>query len=445
MLKKNDIIDINIEDLTIEGAGIGKHEGFVVFVPKALPKEKVTVKIIKVTKKYAVAKLLSIDADSLDRAKPFCDVFEKCGGCTLQHLSYDGQLEFKRKHVKDCFLRLGGIDIETPEILAADNIRDYRNKASFPVSEINGNAEAGFYAPRSHRLVVCGCSIQKRAVNDIKDRIVGWANDNGIKAYDEITGTGTLRHIIARQASNGDLMAGIVVREQIDDKSLADSLTSVQGLKSIVVNINDKKTNAILGSHSRIIFGDEYIIEKYEDLSFKVGFASFLQINYEQSEKLYKTALDFADIAKDDVVFDLFCGIGTISLLAAKRAKKVVGIEYSKSAVEDAVENAKINGMYNANFLAGDAKEKIDEAITLAGKPDIVILDPPRKGCDAGLINKITEISPQKIVYVSCNPATLARDVSLFLEHGYKLEKVKAVDMFAHTTHVECVALLEKI
>ncbi len=445
MLKKNDIIEIDIKDISIEGAGIGRHEGLVVFVPKALPEEKVNVKIIKLTKNYAVAKLLDIIVASKDRAEPFCEVFEKCGGCTLQHLSYKGQLEFKRKHVKDCFLRLGGIDIGAVEILPADNLRDYRNKASFPVAMTDGKLKAGFYAPRSHRLVASDCPIQKQAVNDVKEKIIEWARYNGIKAYDEAEGKGTLRHIVARQASNGDLMAGIVVRGQIDEQSLLNALKGVKGLKCAVVNHNEKNTNVILGEKSRVIYGEEYITESYEDLNFRVGFSSFLQINHDQSEKLYKTALEYAQITKKDRVFDLFCGIGTISLLAAKCAKKVIGIEYSENAVKDAKINAELNGMDNAKFIAGDAGEKIDEAVSLYGRPDIIILDPPRKGCDSSLIDKITAVSPQKIVYVSCDPSTLARDVSLFCEKGYELKKIKAVDMFVHTTHVETVVLMSRV
>lgn len=445
MFKKNDVIDIHIDDLSIEGAGIGKHNGFTVFIPKALPGETIHAKIIKVKKSYAVARLIKIVEYSEHRIIPFCKVFETCGGCTLQHLDYAAQITFKSKHIKDCFKRLGGIDITMPPIIEADNIRDYRNKASFAVSEIDGKVEAGFYVPRSHRLVVSDCPIQKQLINNIKNVIVNWANNKGVSAYDEVKKTGTLRHIIGRQASEGDLMAGIVARNNVVDKSLISALNDIQELKSVVENINIRETNVILGSENRIVYGDAYITEKYEDLSFGVGLTSFLQINHEQSKKLYQTALDFANISKEDTVFDLFCGIGTISLLAAKRAKNVLGIEYVQSAVDNAKENAKSNGIDNAMFLAGDAGQMIDQVIKDVGKPDIIILDPPRKGCENILINKIVVTCPKKVVYLSCNPATLARDVSLFCKHGYILSDVRGVDMFPHTTHVECVVLMSRV
>lgn len=444
MLKKNDIIHIEIDDISIEGAGIGKYQGMVVFVPKALPEETVKVKIIKVTKSYAVARIINIQKTSKHRIEPFCKVFDQCGGCTLQHLDYPKQLEFKAQHIKECFKRLGGIDIELPSIQGADNIRDYRNKASYPVADIDGRVEAGFYAPRSHRLISGDCPIQKKSINQIKNAVVKWANETGIAPYNEHNNTGSLRHIIARQASNGDLMAGIVVRDKAADQSLVSAINIVPSVRSIVENINNKKTNAILGNDNHVIYGDEFVTEQYEDMMFRVSLTSFLQVNHEQTQKLYHAALEYANINKTDIVFDLFCGIGTISLLAAKRAKEVLGIEYVQSAVDNAKENALRNGIDNAYFLAGDAGQMIDKGVAEVGVPDILILDPPRKGCDQNLINKIITLLPQRVVYVSCNPATLARDVASFVKYGYQLSKCCGVDMFPHTTHVECCCLLEK-
>lgn len=445
MLKKNDIIQIKIDDISIEGAGIGKYEGMVVFVPKALPEEIVEAKIIKVMKSYAVARVINIEEISKHRIEPFCELFEQCGGCSLQHLDYQQQLAFKARHIKECFKRLGGIDIELPSILAADNIRDYRNKAAFPAANVNGLMEAGFYATRSHRLIVGDCPIQKQQINNIKNIIIKWANENGIEAYDEKIGTGVIRHIIVRQASNGELMVGLVTRDKDIDHSLITSLSKVSKLNSLVQNVNNTKGNVILGAKTRVLYGDEYITEKYEDLSFRVALTSFLQINYEQTHKLYQVALLYANISNNDIVFDLFCGIGTISLLASKRAKQVIGIEYVQSAIDNAIDNAERNGINNTHFIAGDAGQMLDEGVRYAGKPDVIILDPPRKGCEQSLINKIIDISPSKIVYVSCNPATLARDIALLCKNGYILSKVCGVDMFAHTTHVECCCLLVKV
>jgi len=445
MLKKNDDIEITIDDLTVEGAGIGRYYGMAVFVPRALPGETVTARIIKVTKSYAVGRMMALHKASPERVQPFCPVFERCGGCTLQYMSYVAQLEYKRRYVQQCFQRIGGIEISLPEIVASDDERAYRNKAAFPVAMADGEVNAGFFAPRSHQLAVADCGIQQDALNAVKNAVVNWARKNHIAAYDEERGTGTLRHIVARQASDGSIMAGVVVRGRVDEASLIATLKGIPNLKSIVVNINKEKGNAILSSQSRVIWGDAYITEQYEDLNFRAGLTSFLQVNHKQSAKLYDIVLGYADISKKDAVFDLFCGIGTISLLAAKRAKKVLGIEYVPEAVENAQDNARLNNIINAQFLAGDAGEMIDEGIRTVGRPDIVILDPPRKGCDKALIGCIIEAMPKRVVYVSCDPATLARDAAVFCTGGYEVEKIKAVDMFPQTTHVETVISLCRV
>jgi len=443
MPKKNDVIEITIDDLTVDGAGVGRVEGLAVFIPLALPGETVSAIIIKLAKNYAVGKLVKILSQSKARVEPFCSAFEACGGCTLQHLSYEQQLAFKSRHVKECFNRIGRIQINLPKVVAAENTRDYRNKASFPVALLNGIVESGFYAPHSHRLVACDCPIQKKDINAAKNAVIQWANKNRIAPYDEKTHSGLLRHIVARQASNGDLMAGVVLRDWTDTKTLADSLQPLA--YSVVVNKNEKKQNAILGSQSRTILGEHYITEYYNGLKFRVGLTSFLQVNHAQSEKLYRIALEFAMINKDDIVFDLFCGIGTISLLAAKHAKMVLGIEYVREAVENAKENAKLNNIDNAFFIAGDAGMMIDEGIKQYGHPDIVLLDPPRKGCDGSLIERVVHTSPKRIVYVSCNPSTLARDAAIFSKGGYIIDRIMGVDMFPHTTHVETVVLMSRV
>ena len=445
MLKKNDDIEITIEDLTVEGAGIGRHQGMAVFVPRALPGEMVTAHIIKVTKSYAVGRMMALHKVSPERVEPFCPVFEQCGGCTLQHMSYAAQLDYKRRYVQQCFRRIGGIEIDLPEIVPSDDTRAYRNKAAFPVAYIEDDVEAGFFAPRSHRLVVADCGIQRPALNAVKNAVIGWARANHISAYDEMHDAGTLRHIVVRQTSNGDIMAGIVVRGKVDEASLVKALKDIPDLKSVVLNFNREKGNAILGGKSRVIFGDAFLTERYEELVFRVGLTSFLQVNYAQSAKLYEIALRYADISKKDVVFDLFCGIGTISLLAGKRAKKVLGIEYITEAVDNAQDNARLNGITNTQFLAGDAGEMMTEGVRTVGRPDIVLLDPPRKGCDKALIDAVLDTAPKRVVYVSCDPATLARDAALLRSGGYEVKAVRAVDMFPHTTHVESVVLMSRV
>ncbi|NLT98759.1 MAG: 23S rRNA (uracil(1939)-C(5))-methyltransferase RlmD [Christensenellaceae bacterium] len=445
MLKKNDLVEITIDDLTVEGAGIGRHNGMAVFVPRALPGETVVAKIIKLTKSYAVGRLMNISRVSQDRVQPFCEVFNACGGCTLQHLSYAGQLRYKSRYVQQCMARIGGIEIEPPEIEPCENLRGYRNKASFPVTGEAGHARAGFFALRSHNLVECDCPIQQPAINEVKNAVIRWANKYRVPPYNETEHSGVLRHIVARQSSAGGVMAGVVVRDRIDDKTLVDTLKDVPCIESVVVNVNRKKGNVRLGDDTRVIYGRDHITEEYDGLKFRASLQSFLQVNHAQAEKLYRIAMDYADITPDDVVFDLFCGIGTMSLLAARYARKVLGIEYEPSAVRNAEENAQLNGIANAQFLAGDAGEMLKKGIDIAGAPDIVILDPPRKGCDAALIESIAAVSPKRVVYVSCNPATLARDTALFTKLGYKVERLRCVDMFPHTTHVECVTLMSRV
>jgi len=441
-LKKNDEIELNIHGLSVEGCGIGRHEGMAVFVPRALPGETVSAKIIKLAKNYAAARMEKIIKASGDRVKPFCPVFERCGGCTLQHLSYPGQLRFKSAHIKDCFRRIGGIEIDEPDVIPSENIYGYRNKASFPVCEINGKAQAGFYAPRSHRIVAADCPIQKPVINEIKNAVIRWANENNVSAYDEATDKGVLRHIIGRQSSSGEAMAGVVVREKAHEASLVTALGTIPAVTSVVINRNEKRGNVILGDNEKTVFGKGYLTEDYDGIKFRVGLSSFLQVNHPQSERLYETALEFARITDEDTVYDLFCGVGTISLLAAKRAKRVIGIEYAKSAVDDARKNAETNGVKNAVFFAGDAAAVFPEAVSLFGNPDIIILDPPRKGCGKPLLEEIARSAPRAIVYVSCDPATLARDAALLSDLGYGVAAVKGVDMFPHTTHVECCCLL---
>jgi 23S rRNA (uracil1939-C5)-methyltransferase len=416
-----------------------------VFVPRALPGETVTARIIKVATSYAVGRLMQLHRAAEGRVQPFCPVFEQCGGCTLQHLRYEDQLEYKRRYVRECFRRIGGMDIEAPEIEPADDVRAYRNKAAFPVAQMEDGVDAGFFAPRSHRLVAADCGIQKSALNDVKNAVVGWARRNGITAYNEENHSGILRHIVVRQASDGGIMAGIVVRGRVDERSLVAALKDVPGMKSVVLHVNREKGNAILSAKSRVMWGEAYITERYEDLEFRAGLTSFLQVNHPQSQKLYGIAMKYAGIAESDVVLDLFCGIGTISLLAAKRAGAVLGIEYVPEAAENAKENARFNGIVNAQFLVGDAREMLKKAIDIGGPPDIVMLDPPRKGCDKALIDAVIGAAPKKVIYVSCDPATLARDTAQFHAGGYAVEDVRCVDMFPQTTHVETIAWMSHV
>lgn len=447
-LEKNNDIEITIDALSSEGQGVGRYEGYAVFVPGALPGERIKAHVIKVTPGYGIAKLEGVLVPAEERVRPRCGAFAQCGGCTLQHLDYQAQLAAKRRQVYDALSRLGGIkEPNVLPVLGMDEPWKFRNKGAFPFGVANGRVEAGAFAARSHRLIpLHECPVQKDGVMNVVNAVRDWANTYGISAYDENTGRGTLRHVLARTAKDGDVMAVVVTGGRLPHKEELVALlkTRVPRLKSVVHNINSAATNVILGKKFTTVWGADKLIDNVAGFTVEVSAASFLQVNPVQTELLYRTAVEYAALTGEELTADIYCGIGTISMPLAKRAKRVVGIEAVPEAIADAKANAARNGIDNAEFLCGLAEEVLPKLAEDGLKPDVAVLDPPRKGAEERALAAVLKTAPRRIVYVSCNPATLARDVKYLCAGGYELVKAQPVDMFAHTPHVETVVLLSK-
>lgn len=449
MLKKNDIYQTEIIDYTTEGSGVCKIDSFAVFVPSSAVGDKAEVKILKSAKNYAFGKVETILSPSPNRISPDCDIFNQCGGCTFRHITYQSELDFKQKRVYDALTRIGGIDGSLiSEIIGADESDFYRNKAQLPVTvNSEGNVKVGFFAPRTHRVIALDdCQLQSRAFSPAINIFLEWANQNHISVYDEKIHSGILRHLYLRYAEKTDeLMVCIVANanELRKEKQLVQMLSeNLPNLKSIVLNTNTDKTNVITGKKCRTLYGDGYITDILCDMKFRISPLSFYQVNRTQAEKLYQKAAEFANLNKNETLLDMYCGTGTIGLTMANYVKNLIGVEIIPQAVEDAKNNAVLNEISNAEFICADAAQAAKILQKRNVKPDCIVLDPPRKGCESSLIDTISEMSPERIVYVSCDPATLARDIKLFSEKGYFVEKAVPVDLFPRTTHVETVVLM---
>lgn len=450
-IKKNDIYTIEITDMTHEGQGVGRIEGFTVFIEGVLPGELAEIKIIKVTKNYAVGKLLKIEKHSEGRITPFCPHYKRCGGCSFQHLNYAEQLKFKTNLVKENIKRIGKQeDVIVHDTIGMDSPYNYRNKVQLPVTSSNGRCSMGFYARRSHDVIeVDNCGIQDKICDRVKEVIKSFIDKNKVSIYDEIRHKGLLRHVMIRTAfKTGEVMVVIVINGEDlpgrDDfvKTLVKSLPEIT---SVYLNINKYKSNVILGDRNIKIYGKETITEYIGKFKFNISPLSFFQVNPVQTEVLYNKAIEFAGLTGSETAFDLYCGIGTISLFLAEKAKKVYGIEVVEDAVNDAWKNAEINGVKNVEFISGKAEEVVPGMYDRGIKADVVVVDPPRKGCDEVLLNTLVAMEPERIVYVSCNPSTLARDLKYLGDRGYKAKEVQPVDMFPWTGHVECVVLMSKL
>lgn len=453
MLVKNNEIELNITALGNEGEGIGKsEEGITVFVPGAVVGDRILCHITKVKKTYAYGFTKEILEASEKRVEPKCPVAQKCGGCSLQHLSYDEQLRYKEGKVRDCVERIGGIANPPMEpIVGADNIYYYRNKAQFPVgTNKEGQPVIGFYRHHSHDVVEnMDCAIQAPINAEIMLAVKEFILENKLTSYNEETGKGLVRHVYTRVGFlTGEVMVCLVLNG--DKLSNLDNLISKiielcekngKKLTSFCINVNKEKTNVILGRKVIVLYGQDYIIDKIGDVSFKISPLSFYQVNPEQTKKLYDIAAEYAGLTGNETVWDLYCGIGTISLYLSKKAKKVYGVEIVPEAIENAKENAKLNGIENAEFFVGASE---DVAPSLPKNPDVIIVDPPRKGCDEKLLETIVSNEPKRVVYVSCDPATLARDLKYLVANGYELLKVRPVDQFCHSGHIETVVKLER-
>ncbi|WP_062049645.1 23S rRNA (uracil(1939)-C(5))-methyltransferase RlmD [Bacillus sp. JCM 19034] len=447
-VKKNDQLQVTIEDLTHEGAGVAKVEGYTLFVPKALPGEKVDIKVTKTNKGYGFARLMNINEESTHRIEPLCPIYQHCGGCQMQHMSYEGQLLFKQKQVKDVLERIGGLK-EVP-VLATIGMAEpwrYRNKAQVPIGEEAGLVIGGFYQERSHRIIDTDqCIIQTEESDQVVQLVKRMANQYGIRAYNEEKHSGILRHVVTRKGYVTDELMVILVTRGKDlpqKQKLIDAICEqVPNVKSIVQNINSKRTNVIFGDKTSVLWGEEYIYDYIGDIKFAISARSFFQVNPEQTKVLYEKALQYANLTGSETVIDAYCGIGTISLFLAQKAKHVYGVEIVSDAITDAKRNAKLNEISNVDFAVGEAEKVMPWWYGQGIRPEVIVVDPPRKGCDQALLDTILSMKPQRVVYVSCNPATLARDLKVLESGGYKTVEVQPVDMFPHSTHVECCSLL---
>lgn len=451
-IQKNDIMDINIEDVTLEGVGIGRHDGLAVFVPQAAVGDVLKVKIIKVKSSYLIAKTEEILTPSPNRISSDCKISSACGGCAFRHISYEAELKIKQKHVTDCLERIGGFKgIEINPIVGAKNILNYRNKVQIPISyDAKGGVISGFYANHSHRIVPCEeCLLQPKIFDEIIKYVKNFVNKNKISVYNESAGNGLIRHVYLRSAEfcsqimlclviNGDKIPG-------QDRFIKSVTEKFSQIKSIFINVNKKDTNVILGDKFIKIFGEDYITDTLCGKKFVISPASFYQVNHDQTEVLYSLGKECIAPQKTDNILDLYCGIGTIGLTVADKTNRLLGVEIISSAIKNARTNAALNGKKNAMFFCGDSGDVAGKNLIGNNHIDLVIVDPPRKGCCDEVIENLLKIAPKKILYISCNPATLAKNLKKLCENGkYSISKVTPVDMFPRTGHVETVVLLKK-
>ena len=449
--RKNDLVTLEIEDCGIDGEGIGKADGFTVFVKDAVIGDTVTAKIIKAKKNYGYGRLMEVLKPSPYRVEPKCEFARQCGGCQLQALSYDQQLVFKTNKVKGHLERIGGFtDIPMEPIIGMDELFHYRNKAQFPVGRNKeGKIVTGFYAGRTHNIIENrDCALGVAENKEVLDRVIAHMEKYEIEPYNEATGKGLVRHVLIRYGYfTKEVMVCLILNGNKipKEEQLVKSLCEIPGMTSITINVNKKHSNVILGEEIRLLWGQEYITDRIGDISYQISPLSFYQVNPMQTQKLYAKALEYADLHGQETVWDLYCGIGTISLFLAQKAKFVRGVEIVPAAIENAKENAKLNGLENTEFFVGKAEEVLPREYKKNGVyADVIVVDPPRKGCDETLLETMIEMNPERIVYVSCDSATLARDLKYLCERGYELRKVCPVDQFGMTVHVETVVLLSQ-
>lgn len=449
--KKNDLLTVTIEDMGHDGEGIGKVDGYTVFVKDTVIGDKVQAKIMKAKKNYGYARLVEIMEPSKDRVEPRCAYARQCGGCQIQALSYEKQLAYKQQKIANNLIRIGGFqkeEIPMQPIIGMEDPYHYRNKAQFPVGcDKEGHLIAGFYAGRTHSIISNRkCYLGVEVNEQILNLVLAHMETYDIPAYDETTGKGLVRHVLIRYGfQSKEIMVCLVVNgSRIPGaEDLIAKLREIPGMTSISLNINKKRSNVILGDKVKTIWGQEYITDKIGDISYEISPLSFFQVNPKQTWKLYSKALEYADLHGEETVWDLYCGIGTISLFLAQQAKFVRGVEIVPAAIDDAKRNAQINNIENVEFFVGKAEEVLPREYEKNGVyADVIVVDPPRKGCDEMLLKTILKMQPKRVVYVSCDSATLARDLRFLCDNGYELKKVCGVDQFPQTVHVETVCLL---
>ena len=482
-MNKNDIFNLEITDMGVDGEGIGHYEGMTFFVKDALIGDVIRARATKVKKNYGYGRVEEILSPSTFRIEAECPHHRRCGGCQIQALSYEKQLEFKAQKVRSNLIRIGGfseaeVDAVSLPVVGMDTPYRYRNKAQFPIgTDKEGNVIAGFYAARTHSIIpVEDCLLGVEENASILAIVKAWMKENGVSAYDETTGKGLLRHVLIRFGfTTKEIMVCLIIngKKLPAQTALIEALAGVEGMTSISINVNTKNTNVILGDVTKCIWGQPYITDYIHlrrtgdslvgssdefaladtAVAYRISPQSFYQVNPVQTEKLYSTALEYAGLTGKENVWDLYCGIGTISLFLAQKAKQVYGVEIVPQAIEDAKNNARLNDITNAEFFVGKAEEVLPEFYEKLGTakgademlhPDVIVVDPPRKGCDEACLNTMLKMQPERIVYVSCDSATLARDLRILCDGGYELKKVRAFDQFAHTMHVETCVLLQR-
>lgn len=449
MLKKNEEYIVEIIDNGFQGEGIAKIDNVAIFIPNAIKGEKAKIKILKVTSKVAYGKIIEILEKTEDRIEDIdCETFSRCGGCALRHVKYEKTLEMKKEAVETTLRKALGREVKISEVLKMDEPYNYRNKLQYPVGiDNNGKPVMGVFAERTHVIIPTkDCKIQDILSQKIANDIFEFIENNNVKVYDEKSLSGSIRHIIIRIGKKtNEVMVTLVSNTAVieKEKELVNYITSkYKEIKTIVKNINDKNTNVILGRKNKVLFGNGYIYDYLGEFKFKISPMSFYQVNPIQTEKLYGKAVEYANLNGNETVFDLYCGIGTIGIFASKNVKNLYGIETIPEAIEDAWQNAKENNLENAEFFVGDVEKTLPEFISERKiNPDVVFVDPPRKGCDKTALDTLLQIEPKRIVYVSCNPATLARDLKI-LEEKYNIEKLSICDMFPFTHHIESIASL---
>ncbi|WP_139903933.1 23S rRNA (uracil(1939)-C(5))-methyltransferase RlmD [Clostridium thermarum] len=448
--KKNQELIVDIISEGYEGEGVAKPEGFPIFVPGALKGEKVKIRLVKVSRNHGYGKLIEILEPSKERVEPVCPIYKRCGGCQLQHMSYEEQLRFKKNRVTDCLERIGKLkDVVIHPTLGMDNPLRYRNKVQLPVGRGETEPAIGFYAARSHEIInLQQCYIQHQVGDEVVRLTRSWMKEYNIQAYDEESGCGIVRHVMIRKGfKSGEAMVVLVTNTAKfphKEEFINLIVQNIPDVKSIIQNINTKKTNVVLGLENITLWGSDIITDYIGPFKFNISPLSFFQVNPVQTEVLYGKTLEYAQLTGNEVVFDAYCGTGTISLFLSQKARKVYGVEIIEAAIINARQNAVLNGIENAEFFVGEAEKVIPELISQGKKADVVVVDPPRKGCEKSLIQAIAKMGPKRVVYVSCDPATLARDLAIFETLGYKTVEVQPVDMFPHTAHVECVVKIEK-
>ncbi len=475
MLKKNDIYEITIEDMGKDGEGIGHIDGMTVFVKDTVVGDRASVKLMKVKKNLAFARLMEILEPSADRVTPVCENARACGGCTLQHISYEKQKELKQAHVRNCLARIGGlsdVDARMEPLIGMEEPFHYRNKMQFPIGEDSaGKPQLGFYAGHTHSLIpLSDCPMGHPVNRYILSRFREYLTEAHIPVYHEETHEGLVRHLLTRVGfATGEVMVCVVIngrklprkellmgklQEALEEWNRIGSGEGTPGfgehlrLASVNCSVNEEKTNRILGFRSFTVYGKDCIEDRIGTVQFRISPESFFQVNPLQTVRLYQKALEYAGLTGSETVWDMYCGIGTISLFLAKKAGRVFGVEIVPQAIENAKENAELNQIGNADFFVGKAEDVVPRLYAEDPeryRADVVVVDPPRKGCDAALLETLAAMSPDRIVYVSCDPATLARDIKILCEDGYAVEKVTPVDMFPGSMHVETVALIERI